>query len=74
MTGQTESHLIQAERHVTEGEQRVANQKALIEQLAADGHDTTEANNLLGMLQETLTLMYQHRQQILNEMAGKDVQ
>lgn len=71
MTDQAESHLVQAERHISEGEQRIAGQKALIEQLAVDGRDTTEASNLLVVLQDTLTLMLEHRQQILREMAGK---
>lgn len=50
MTDQAESHLVQAERHISEGEQRIAGQKALIEQLAVDGRDTTEASNLLVVL------------------------
>jgi hypothetical protein len=55
-----ESRLEQARRHVREGEGRVAAQERLIAELAADGHDTFAAWELLRSLQETLTAMRQH--------------
>lgn len=55
-------HLALAERHVREGEQRVAQQIARIEQLAADGHDTTGAEKFLETLMQSLALMRQHLQ------------
>ncbi len=67
MQDQQEDHLALSERHIAEGEQRVAEQIALIEQLARDGHDTTDAQALLETLQQSLALMYDHRQQILDE-------
>lgn len=58
-------HLAQAEGHVMEGEQRVAHQRQLIERLARDDHDTTDAHVLRETLQQSLALAYAHRQQIL---------
>ena len=71
MTDQTKNHLALAERHIVEGEQRIADPKALIEQLARGGHNTTDANNLLNVLQDSLTLMRRHRKLIVDEIAGK---
>ena len=55
-----EDHLTQAQRHVREGEQRVANLRHRIAQLAKDGHDTTDADALLATLEHTLALMRDH--------------
>lgn len=55
-----EDHLTQAQRHVREGEQRVVDQRHRIAQLAADGHDTTDAHKLLATLEQTLALMRNH--------------
>ena len=40
-------HLTQAEKHVALGEQHLASQRAIVAQLDADGHDTTQARALL---------------------------
>lgn len=73
MTDQTKNHLALAERHIVEGEQRIADLKALIEQLARGGHNTTDANNLLNVLQDSLTLMRRHHKLILDEIAGNTI-
>ena len=67
MTNEDESHLAQAIRHVAEGEQRVANQRALIARLAADDHNTTQAQDLLQTLLQTLHEMRKHLQMELGE-------
>ncbi len=59
-TPSPKDHLTQAQRHVREGEQRVADQRQRIAQLAADGHDTTDAEALLATLEQTLALMRDH--------------
>ena len=49
-------HLALAERHVREGQQRVARQLRLMEELERDGHDIASARDLLHqfeMLQAT---------------------
>lgn len=55
-----ETPLEMAQRHVAEGEARVMHQVALIAKLAQQGHDTVEAETLLGTMRDTLRLMYEH--------------
>ena len=62
-TSLPEDPLTQAHRHVREGEQRVADQRQRLAQLAQDGHDTTEAERLLATLEQTLAHMRAHLQQ-----------
>ena len=54
-----ETPLEMAQRHVTEGEARVARQPNLIAELDAKGFDTARAFELLALLKEALDLMYQ---------------
>jgi hypothetical protein len=54
---QQESLLEMAQRHVAEGEVRVARQTALVAELARDGHNTARAEALLATLKNTLYLM-----------------
>ena len=53
-----EIHLEQEQRHVTEGEQHIAKQKALIEELERDGHE-----NMLPAAREILAHMQKLQQQ-----------
>ena len=46
--------LAKADPDIAEGEKRVTDQILLIERLTQHGHDTTEAQNLLRNLEETL--------------------
>ena len=71
MADQHDDHLAAAQQHVSEGERRVAHQRALLQELAADGHDTTAAETFLGTLLESLDVMREHLQQILAERAGQ---
>lgn len=52
-----EDRLLIARRHVAEGEERVRRQEALLQELARDGHPTTEAEALLDTMRKTLELM-----------------
>jgi hypothetical protein len=54
---QQETLLEMAQRHVAEGEARVAHQTALVAELARDGHNTARADALLATLKNTLHLM-----------------
>jgi hypothetical protein len=58
-------HLAQADCHIAEAEDRIARQEQLIGRLAAAGLDTSEAENLLEMLHQSLALVHAHRQMIL---------
>lgn len=57
---QAESPLEQAERHVREGEARVARQAALVERLTALGFDPGNARTVLAQLLTTLALAREH--------------
>ena len=62
-------HLELANRHIAEGQQRIAAQKARIAGLERDGRDTTASNELLESFEETLELMMRHRDLILRELS-----
>ena len=59
-----------ADRDVTEGQERIARQAELVCELRADGHDTGNAQNLLGVMQQSLDAVTAHRQQIVRELAS----
>jgi len=66
---QERDELIQADRHLAEGERRIAEQIQLIEWMTRHGYDTIVAKDLLRLLEETLTIWKQHRQLILDAIA-----
>jgi arginine repressor len=51
-----ERSLAQAERHVIQGERHVAHQQDLVAKLERDGHDTSQAIQLLRQFQELQAL------------------
>jgi hypothetical protein len=59
-----------ADRAVTEGHERIARQAEVVCELDAEGHDTTDAKNLLRVMQQSLDAMSAHRQQIVRELAS----
>jgi hypothetical protein len=62
--------LAVADRDVTEGQERIARQAEVVCELEAQGHDTTEAQNLLLVMQKTLNALNTDRQQIVRELAS----
>jgi hypothetical protein len=62
-------HLAQAIWHIAQGEQRVREQRALIERLAERGQDTRMAEILLGTMQTSLNRMNEHRHMIEQAIA-----
>jgi hypothetical protein len=62
-------HLAQAERHVAEGEARIARQAELVERLRGGGQDVAAAEALLTNLQQTLAIWKDHRAEILATIA-----
>ena len=52
-----ERHLAQADRHLAEAEERTARQEQRIGRMAAAQHDTSEAENLLELLHQSLALL-----------------
>jgi hypothetical protein len=60
MEQQNDDHHAEAERHVREGEERVACQEKLVAELRADGRATSEAKHLLAGLTGALAVMREH--------------
>ena len=56
----SEDPVAQARRHVSEGEQLVAEQAARVDKLDRHGHDTEQARKLLANLEESLRNMREH--------------
>ncbi len=62
-------HLAKAERHVEIGERDLAKQRALIDELRRDGHDTRAAEKLLATFEEVQKLHVADRERIRAELA-----
>ena len=62
-------YLATADRHIAEGEARLAQQAEIVRELGADGHNTTLANDLLGVMRRNLDVMNAHRQQIVRALS-----
>ena len=54
-----------ADEHIREAEERIDKQKALVQKLAADGHDTSNAEALLQTFRDALTAYLDHRELII---------
>ena len=61
--------LASANRHITDGQAQIAQQAEIVRELGADGHDTTLANDLLGVMRRNLDVMNAHRQQIVGALS-----
>jgi hypothetical protein len=68
MTPREELTLV--EQHISETEDGILRQHQLIEHLAADGHDTREAEELLQALEQSLAAAHEHRRLLLAEIAN----
>jgi hypothetical protein len=58
-----------ANRHIAEAQARIAQQAQAVRQLKADGRDTTAAQDLLGVLRQSLDAMNAHREQIMRKLS-----
>lgn len=72
MTSYTREDLELAERHVMEGEIRVAEQERLVSELRLQGHSTDDAVELATELAETLTLFKAHRDAVAKALDEAD--
>ncbi|EIM26755.1 hypothetical protein [Microvirga lotononidis] len=61
--------LALANRHIAEGEERLAKQRHLVEQMAEKGQGTAEAKRMLRDFEAVLEQFYIHRQLILDALA-----
>jgi hypothetical protein len=62
--------LAVADGDVTEGQEQIARQAEVVCELDAQGHDTTHAQNLLLVMQQSLDAVNTHRKQIVRELAS----
>ena len=56
--------LVEADEHIAWAKERIAEQQKLIEDLAAGGHDPSEAMNLLHALRTALRAFELHRENL----------
>jgi hypothetical protein len=63
-----EEHLALAERHVAEGEHRVARQRELVAELERAEHDVADARGLLSQFEELLAMHVEHRDRLRSEL------
>jgi hypothetical protein len=61
--------LALADRHIAEGEARLARQRRLVEQMAEQGQDTAEAKRMLRDFEAVLEQFHVHRRLILDAIA-----
>ena len=62
------NHLAQAEDHVALGERHLADQRALIAELTRDGHDISQAKELLATFEQTQLLHVEDRDRLRKEL------
>ena len=65
-----EDHLRQAEEHVELGRQHIAQQMALINRLEQDGHNTTQARELLATFEALPESHEADRDRLREELAN----
>ncbi len=72
MSDTTETPLQMAQRHVTEGRERVSRQETLIARLTRDGHDRMlpNANALLDQLRGFLAFSEAHMERLIAQGAA----
>jgi hypothetical protein len=64
-----QQELAQADRHIAEGNGRIARQVEVMRELDRHGHDTTRGWSLLEEMEDAVAAMDTHRQQIVRELA-----
>jgi hypothetical protein len=62
--------LAQAERHLAEGQARIARQAEFVRELDASGHDTDFSAKRLMVIAANLNEMQEHRQQVLRALSA----
>jgi len=71
---QEEEHLAQADRHIAEAEARIETQHGLLARLRAAGGGVAEGEELLAVMEQSLTIMREHRRltlaSVMKERAG----
>lgn len=60
--------VAEAERHVAEGEEHLSRQRAVIDRLGFDGHDTAKAEALFRQFQQIQAMHIAHRDRLRREL------
>lgn len=63
------AHLAKAKEHIELGEQHVRRQRELVSELERDGHDATNARELLAQFEHLLAMHRADRDRLLRELA-----
>jgi hypothetical protein len=63
-----QQELAQADRHIAQGNGRIARQLESVRELDRHGHDRARARSLLQAMEDTVAAMDAHRQQIVREL------
>jgi hypothetical protein len=66
-----EQLLVQAEQHVALGERHIARQREIVAELERDGHDTTQAKELLAVFLATQATHVVGRDRLMEELKPK---
>ena len=69
MTQYSLADLHESDRHIADGERRISKQKALIIRLQLIGISTTDAEDLLRLLEELLVILHQHGASIVTAIS-----
>jgi len=64
-----ERDLTLAERHVAEGAEKILRQRRTVERLAADGHNTDMARQILKTFEDLQATLVAQRDLVLRELA-----
>jgi len=65
-------HLRQVERLIAQGERHLAKQRAIVSQLTAGGHDSSDATTLLVHLEESQKMHVAHRARLREELGDTE--
>jgi hypothetical protein len=66
---QEQEHLRKADADIAGARERIERQRTLIARMEENGHNVTTAKALLQTMRETLAVMEEHRQTILDELS-----
>ena len=64
-------HLARAKEHVVEGEEHIRRQHQVIADLESDGHDTTQAREILVTLEHSQALHLRGENWLTKELAAR---
>jgi hypothetical protein len=73
MTDSKQEDLTDAERHIAMCDRNIANQRAIIEELAPGGHDLEGTRLILQQFEDTRRLYARDRERLLRELGRQPI-